>query len=152
MGEPLMTELATTQTGSCPGWCTNAEADGARHAHVSSEHTVEGVDRPLTASLVQVSHDSEIRVMVNGQVATLEQAHVFAMKLRALVDEATPAAPGLGFVAGFASTHGISAPEMALASGLDVERVRAQLVGGSLLSVREIDQLALAVAHLVSAS
>jgi hypothetical protein len=36
---------------------------------------------------------------------------------------------------------------MALAAGLDVERLRAQRAGGQVLSRREFDRLALAVAQ-----
>jgi hypothetical protein len=147
-----MTNLAVTVPDRvlCPSWCVNDR--GGEHSHVSRERHVEGVARPLSAKLVQVPDDDEPRMLVNGCVATLDQAEAFAYALLRLGSEATLAEPGLGFVEALAEKAGISIEEMALASGMDATRLRAQREGEQVLTVHEFDQLALAVAQLTVAA
>ena len=147
-----MTNLAVSETDRvlCPSWCVNDR--GGDHPHVSRELHVEGVARPLSAKLVQVPAEDAPRVLVNGCVATLDQAEAYAYTLLRLSSEATLAEPGLGFVEALIAKAGICVEEMALASGLDAPRLRAQREGEQVLTVHEFDQLALAVAQLTVAA
>jgi hypothetical protein len=146
-----MTDLMTHETAraACPAWCVNDTTDSGPHAHVSADVVVEALGSPLVARLVQVAA-GELRVAVNDHIATLEQAKTFAAALRRLTDDATLAEPGLGFITRLAGSAGVSVEEMALASGIELERLRRQQAGGQALTIRELDQLALAVARLVA--
>jgi hypothetical protein len=143
-----MTDVAAEapSTTGCPQWCVNDAQGSEGHSHVSADVLVEAVGRPLSARLIQVAGDSVVKVLVNDRVATVDQVETFSHALRGLADEAVPAEPGLGFVEGLLA--GISLEEAALASGIELQRLREQRAGGRLLSVREFDRLALAVAHL----
>jgi hypothetical protein len=131
-------------TGSCPPWCVAGPGAG-RHTHASADTRVETLARPLNVQLVQVG-DSAPRLLVDGQVATLQQATSFASAIRRMADAATLAEPGLGFVLRLASNAGITLEAMAQASGIDPERLTAQREGGQVMTVHEVDGLALAVA------
>jgi hypothetical protein len=132
----------------CPSWCAHPAQGRPGHAHVSDDLTVAADGQPLVARLLQASGDPEVRVLVNDKVATIEQAEAFARALRRLVDQARLAEPGLGFVATLAARSGISSKQMALAAGVDAQKVAAQRAGAQVLSVHDIDSLALAVARL----
>ena len=146
-----MTELTVNDTGheTCPPWCVSDGNGDEDHTHASDELRVETMAQPLAVQLVQVAGTAP-RLLVDGQVASLEQAHAFASGIRRLTDAATLAEPGLGFVLRLAGSS-ITLEEMALASGIDVARLRRQRAGGRLLTVAEIDRLALAVANLAAA-
>lgn len=147
-----MTNLAVSETEPvlCPSWCINDR--GGEHSHVSRDVHVEGLGRPMSAKLVQVSTEESPRMLVNGHVATLEQAESFAYAVLRLGADATLAEPGLGFVRSLAEKAGISIEDMAAASGLDATQLRAQREGEQVLTVHEFDQLALAVAQLTVAA
>lgn len=146
-----MTELTVTEehTTTCPPWCVVEESASGPHTHASADARVETLDQPLTVQLVQLA-DAEPHVLVDGQLATLEQATHFVTALRRLTDAATLAAPGLSFVVQLAARSGTTLEEMALAVGLDVERLCVQRAGAQVLSVAEVDRLALAVARLAA--
>jgi len=130
----------------CPSWCVNDR--GGEHAHVSREVHVEGLGRPLSAKLIQPRAEGAPRMLVNGHVVRVDQAEAFAYALLRLGAEATLAEPGLGFVEALAERGGISLEELALASGIGVDRLRSQRQGEQELTVHEFDQLALAAAQL----
>jgi hypothetical protein len=119
---------------------------------VSNDLTVAAIGQPLVARLLQASGDPEVRVLVNDKVATIEQAEAFALALRRLAAQAQLAQPGLGFVATLAARSGVSPKQMALAAGVDAHKVQAQRAGGQVLTVHELDSLALAVARLAAES
>lgn len=144
MSELTMSEHVTV---ACPGWCVNQESTEA-HPHVSADVYVDSLGQPLTARLVQVTPGTEPRIVVNGQVATLRQAATFAREVRRLTDEGTLADAGFDFVLRLAGGSEVTIEEMALATGLDVERLRAQERGRRELTVHEVDRLAMAVVHL----
>lgn len=145
-----MTELNVTQArnNTCPPWCVTEQSE--THTHSSADARVETLGHPLTVQLVQVD-DAEPRMLVDGQVATIEQANHFANAVKRLTDAGTLAEPGLSFVVRLAAGSGITLEEMALASGVDVERLRQQRAGGCVLTVHEVDRLALTVANLATA-
>jgi len=135
---------------ACPTWCvTEAPEDGA-HTHASADTRIETLAHPLSVQLVQVD-GAQPRLLIDGQVASVEQAKSFAGAIKRLTDAATLAEPGLGFVMRLATASGATVEEMALASGLDVSRLRKQRAGGQVLTLAELDRLALAVAGLASA-
>lgn len=135
---------------TCPTWCMHHGSDVGTHPHMSAELTVETGAQPLTARLVRAADDVEHRIVLNGHAATVEQANSFAGLLRRLVDQGTPAPAGLGFVGDLAAATGVGEAEMALAAGIDPEAVREQGRGGSVLTVQDLDRLALAVANLAA--
>jgi len=134
---------APTSTG-CPSWCVNSD-DGESHAHRSA--VVESPGTPLTARLVQAGSD-EPRMLITGHHTTPGNARAFAAAVLRLADQATPAPGGLGLITMLARGR-VTITEMALATGLEVERLRDQQAGRRVLSVHDIDRLALAVAHLI---
>lgn len=144
------TEPEQPARSDCPSWCAHPAQGRPGHAHVSEDLTVAAIGQPLVARLLQASGDPEVRVLVNDKVATIEQAEAFALALRRLADRAMLAEPGLGFVATLAARSGISVKQMALAAGVDAQQVAAQRAGGQVLSVHEVDRLALAVARLAA--
>jgi hypothetical protein len=136
---------------SCGG---SGTAEG-RHLRITEDPAVESREdvaaeahgEPLTALMLRSSNHSEHRILINGQGVTAEQARTYASELRRLADKATPAPGGLGIVDQIAATAGVDAEAMAEAVGLDVAAVRAQRAGGEVLSVYDMDRLALAVAE-----
>jgi hypothetical protein len=147
-----MTELTVTETktSTCPPWCVTEASERGPHTHASADSRVETLAQPLAVQLVQVA-DAEPRLLIDGQVATIEQANAFASAIKRLTDAATLAAPGLGFVLRLALSSDITLEEMALASGLDLQRLQAQRADGQVMTVYEIDRLALTVANLATA-
>lgn len=143
-----MTDLAVSETepALCPSWCINDR--GGEHAHVSREMHVAAMGRPLTAKLIQPQDEDAPRMLVNGHVARLDQAEAFAYALLRLGSEATMAEPGLGFVEALSDRSAITLEELALASGVSVDRLRIQRQGEQELTVHEFDQVALAAAQL----
>lgn len=143
-----MTNLAVSETEPvlCPSWCVNDR--GGDHAHVSRDLHVEGLGRPLSAKLIQPDADGAPRMLVNGHVARLDQAEAFAYALLRLGAEATMAEPGLGFVEALTDRSEITLEELALASGVQLDRLRTQRQGEQELTVHEFDQVALAAAQL----
>jgi hypothetical protein len=144
-----MTEQIDAWPG-CPEWCRSREDGSGPHAHVSEDVQLGDGDDPLTARMIQLAGSDTVRVVVGPEVVPVEQAQAFGQALLRLVASAEPAAPGLGFVEVLAARTDLSTGEMALGAGLDVERVRAQRAGGQVLSRREFDRLALAVAQQLS--
>ena len=142
-----MTEQIDALPG-CPEWCRSEAAESGPHAHVS-ENVELGGD-PMTARMIQLAGSDTVRVMIGPQAVPLEEAQAFGHALLRLVAAAEPAEAGLGFVEVLAARADLSTNEMALAAGLDVERLRAHRAGGQVLSRREFDRLALAVAGQLS--
>jgi hypothetical protein len=139
-----MTEQPSEFVGVCPSWCRNRGAGGEPvHAHVSDDVVVGDSADPMTARMMLV------RVVVGEHVVGVEEAQAFAHAVLRLASSAQLAEPGLGFVEVLAAQADVNTGEMALAAGLDVERVRAQRAGGQVLNAREFDRLALAVAQLL---
>ncbi len=147
-----MTELTVseTNTNTCPSWCVTVESEHGPHTHASADTRVETLAQPLSVQLVQVG-DAQPRLLLDGQVATIEQANAFSSAIKRLTDAATLAEPGLGFVLRLALASEITLEEMALASGLDIERLRKQRANGMVMTVFELDRLALTVANLAAA-
>ena len=142
-----MTEQIDALPG-CPEWCRSEAAESGPHAHVS-ENVELGGD-PMTARMIQLAGSDTVRVMIGPQAVPLEEAQAFGHALLRLVAAAEPAEAGLGFVEVLAARADLSTTEMALAAGLDGERLRAHRAGGQVLSRREFDRLALAVAGQLS--
>ena len=129
-------------------WPVNREKGAGLHARVSA---IGG--RPATAPtarLVQAGADDQPQVLIAGGVASPHEARAFASALMRFADQATLAPRGLDLLLTLARGR-VTLAEMAQASGLDIQRLREQQAGGQVLSVHDIDQLALAVAHLVTA-
>ena len=147
-----MTELIDVEThlNACPPWCVTEQSGTGNHTHASADVRVESLAQPLAVQLVQLA-SAEPRLLIDGQVATIDQATAFASAIRRLADAATLAEPGLGFVLRLALGSEITLEEMALASGLDIERLRRQRAGGREMTVSELDRLALTVANLSAA-
>lgn len=155
-----MTEQTNERVGRCPSWCRTMLQSGAQsgaqsgrddavHAHASEDITVGDSAYPMSARMVQPVDSEDVHVVLGQQVVGVEEAEKFAHALLRLTSAARLAGPGLGFVEVLAGQADLSTGEMALAAGLEVERVRAQRAGGQVLSSREFDRLALAVAQLV---
>lgn len=134
------------ETEGCPSWCLISEIGGESHAHRSV--VVESPGMGLTARLVHASVDPEPCILIDGNAITPREARAFAGDLLRLADQATLAPSGLDLVTTLARGR-VTLDEMAEAAGIDVERLRAQRAGGRVLSVHELDRLALAVAHLM---
>lgn len=146
-----MTEVLLPETEfPCPAWCVY-DGDAAEHAHVSADVTSGTPERQLTARLVQRDEETAPRVMLNGRETGLEEFGPFVSCLQRLVDQAQLAPAGCGIVDDIVKQAGLSLTEVALAAGLEVSWVRAQHAGKQLLSVHELDRLALAAAGLASA-
>jgi hypothetical protein len=151
-----MTELTVTdarnntRTNICPPWCVMEKIGNDPHTHSSADSRVETMGTPLSVQLIQVA-DAEPRRLIDGQDATIEQATHFAHAIKRLTAAGTLAEPGLSFVVKLATGSGITLEEMAKASGLDVSRLRQQRAGGRVMTVAEIDQVALVVANLSAA-
>jgi hypothetical protein len=122
----------------------------AEHDHLlRSDDVVVGAQRePLVGRLIGCGDD--LRVEINERAATLTESRAFVDSMRRLLDDATPAEPGLGFVATLAERAGMGVTEMAMAAGLDPSWVRAQHAGGQVLTLHEYDLLALAVARVAA--
>ncbi|HET7387166.1 MAG TPA: hypothetical protein VFJ19_10945 [Nocardioidaceae bacterium] len=150
--ESLDDDFAADGSDPCPPWCANAgtAVDANVHSHVSADVTGGTLEQPLVARLVQVAGSSEVRVLFNERVASVEEVSGFMSCVRQLLDQARPASAGLGFLAPMIARAGLTHAELADATGLEVSWLRAQSAGARVLSVREFDQLALAVAHLLS--
>ena len=145
-----MTEQPTEFVGVCPSWCRNRGAGVEPvHAHVSTEVVVGDSADPMIVRMMQLAGLDLVRVVVGEHVVGVEEAQAFAHAVLRLASSAQLAEPGLGFVEVLAAQADLTTGEMALAAGLDVERVRAQRAGGQLLNAREFDRLALAVAQLL---
>jgi hypothetical protein len=154
-----MTEQPTDVAAECPAWCRNSvESDAARaggqevdevHAHVTVDVVVGDSADPVVVRMVQLAGSDVVRVVVGQHVVDLSAAHDLAHALLRLTDAAQPAEAGFGFVEVLTGQAGVGTGELALAAGLDVERVRAQRAGGQVLSVAEFDRLALAAARLL---
>jgi hypothetical protein len=135
--------------GNCPTWCRNLTADAGLHAHVSEDLAVGHGPDAVVVRMMQLAGSDQVRVVVGEHVMGVEDAHGLAHALLRLASSAQMAEPGLGFVDVLAAQAQVSTGEMALAAGLDADRVRAQRAGGQVLNVRELDRLAVAVAQLV---
>lgn len=147
-----MTEVMLPETElPCPAWCVY-EGDAPDHAHVSADVTSGIPGQQLTARLVQMDEETAPRVMLNGRVSDLEEFGPFVSCLQRLVDQAQLAPAGCGIVDDIVKRAGLSLTEVALAAGLEVSWVRAQHAGKQLLSVHELDRLALAAAGLATAA
>jgi hypothetical protein len=144
-----MTEHDIELVGNCPTWCRSVSAEGDLHAHVSEDLTVGDGAEPTVVRMLQLAGSDQVRITVREQALDLEEAYSLAHALLRLVADAQMAEPGLGFVEVLATQAGVSTGEMALAAGLDADRVRAHRAGGQVLSKREFDRLALAVAQLL---
>jgi hypothetical protein len=99
--------------------------------------------------MLQLAGSDQVRVVVGPHVLSVEQTEIFAHALLRLAASAHLAEPGLGFVEVLADQSGASLGELALASGLELDRLRAQRAGGQVLNRREYDRLALAAAELL---
>ena len=141
-----MTEQIDELPG-CPEWCRSEATESGPHAHVSENVELGDGGDPMTTRMIQLAGSDTVRVMIGPQAVPLEEAQAFGHALLRLVAAAEPAEAGLGFVEVLAARADLSTSEMALAAGLDVERLRAQRAGGQVLSRREFDRLALAVAR-----
>jgi hypothetical protein len=147
-----MTEQRSEAVESCPAWCRSLVGDpgGAVHPHVSDDLEVGDAEDPLVARMIQLSGSDQVRVSLGQQVVSVEEAQVFAAAVLRMTASAELAEPGLGFLELLAARSDLSTSEIAFAANLDVDRVRAQRSGGRVLSRREFDRLALAVAELVT--
>lgn len=138
---------------ACPEWCINDQGGpGERHAHVSADVLGGAPEQPLIARLIGRAPDGDVRVLLNDRVATIEELDCFVGGVRKLLDQARLAEPGLGFVASLAARADLTLEDLAEAAGVSVAKVAAQDEGYQVLTVREYDQLALAVAKLVAAA
>jgi hypothetical protein len=145
-----MSEFTSEQVGGCPPWCRTVGGadDGGPHAHVSQDLLVGDSLEGTTARMIQLAGSDQVRVVVGDSVVSVEEAESFAHALLRLTADAQLAQPGLGFVEQLLQQRGMSTGELALAAGLDLERVRAQRSGAAVLTVREFDRVALAAAQL----
>lgn len=132
----------------CPAWCACDATAAGNHLHRSADVVVSGQREPLVGRLIGVGAD--VRVEINERAATLEESRTFVDAVRRLLDDATLAEPGLGFVATLAARARMGVAEMAMAAGLESSWVRAQQAGGQVLTLHEYDQLALAVARVAA--
>jgi hypothetical protein len=117
-------------------------------SHARDDVAVDSPGTVLAAKLAPVGDDAELQILIAGHLTTPAEARVFAHAILRLADQATRAPGGLELITTLARGR-VTLPEMALASGLDVERLQDQQAGRQVLSVHDIDQLALAVAHLI---
>jgi hypothetical protein len=119
------------------------------HAHVSDDVVVGDSADPMTVRMIQLAGSDLVRVVVGQHVVDVTEAQNVARALLRLTAAAQLADPGLGFIEVLAGQAAAGTGELALAAGIDVERVRAQRAGGQVLSVAEFDRLALATAQLI---
>jgi hypothetical protein len=143
-----MTESTAT---ACPSWCVS-QVDRGDHAHVSDDVMGGSPDQPLVARLVRMGAGGADRVLLNDRVATVEDVRHFVSRVRHLLDGATLAEPGLGFVPVLLRAAGVDLGKVAEAAGVDPGRVRRQSRGERELSVSEFDRVALAAARLVGSA
>lgn len=136
----------------CPSWCVNEGIEREGHSHVSADLIGGTPEQPLVARLVGMEHDSQVRVLLNDRVTSIEQLDRFVSGLRRLVDGVMLAQPGLGIVATLAARAGATFADLAHESGVPEERIAAHGEGYRVLTVHEFDRLALAAAHLFVAS
>lgn len=148
-GVDVMAQQQVTGAGQCPAWCGNDTDTGTLHAHLSADLVVGDEADPVVVRMLQLAGSERVRVVVGQQVLDVEQTEVLAHALLGLVASARLADPGLGFVETLLEQSGASLGELALASGLEVDRLRAQRAGGRLLNRSELDRLALAAAGLL---
>ncbi len=134
----------------CPAWCVY-EGEETGHAHVSADVVAGPAEQPLTARLVQMGETTP-RVQLNGRVADLEEFGPFVRCLQRLVDQAQLAPAGCGVVDDIVRQAGLRLTDVAEAADLEVTWVRAQHAGKQLLSVHELDRLALAAAGLAASA
>ena len=134
----------------CPTWCVY-EGEEPEHAHVSADVVAGAAEQQLTARLVQMGETGP-RVLLNGRVADLDEFGPFVRCLQRLVDQAQLAPAGCGVVDELIRHAELSLSEVAEAAGLEVSWVRAQHAGRQVLSVHELDRLALAAAGLAASA
>jgi hypothetical protein len=146
-----MQETTNIDAGRCPGWCVNVESD-SNHVHVSADIAAGAPDQPLMARLIGKGLEDQPHVLLNGRVATVEQAASFLGGVRQLLDRARLAEPGLGFVEALWASADVTFSEVSEICGVDEQRIRQQSQGGRVLSVYEYDQVALAVARMLAAT
>jgi hypothetical protein len=146
-----MNSTETTDAGRCPGWCVNVETD-AEHVHVSADIAAGAPDQPLMARLIGKGLEEQPHVLLNGRVATVDQAASFLGGVRQLLDRARLAEPGLGFVEALWAHADVTFSEVSEMCGVDERRIRQQSRGRQVLSVYEYDQVALAVARIMAAT
>lgn len=146
-----MTQQQVTEAGECPAWCENGTDTGTLHPHLSADVVVGDEADPVVVRMLQLAGSERVRVVVGQQVLDVEQTEVLAHALLRLAASARLAEPGLGVVETLLERSGASLGELALASGLEPDRLRAQRAGGRLLSRHELDRLALAAAGLLLA-
>jgi hypothetical protein len=146
------TETTVARTASCPGWCVNVDSAPDEHVHVSADIAAGAPDQPLMARLIGKGVEEQPHVLLNGRVATFEQAASFLGGVRQLLDRARLAEPGLGFVEALWASADVTYAEISALSGVDEERIRRQSRGQQVLSVYEYDQVALAVARTMAAT
>ncbi len=144
-----MSEQQNQHSSACPTWCLHAGEPSSVHAHVSEDVTVGSHAAAMVVRMVQRAEADEPKVVVGPSVISVEEAERFAHALLRLAHGAHLAEPGFGIVEVLLNQAGVSTGELALASGLDAERLRAQRAGAQLLNVREFDRLALAAAQLL---
>lgn len=144
----------------CPEWCLHTGHSDiepgdplmGEHVHVSADVGAGEPDQPLMARLIGRSGDETPRVLLNGRVATVDQVDAFVAGVRQLLDRARLAAPGLGLVADLWTAGMATFTEVSAMSGIEEDRIREQSRGGQVLTVHELDRLALTLAQLVSAA
>jgi hypothetical protein len=135
---------------SCPDWCVNPESDSTEHVHVSADIAAGAPDQPLMARLIGTGEEELPHVLLNGRVATVEQASTFLGGVRQLLDRARLAEPGLGFVSNLWAHADVTFSEVGEVAGVDGDRIRKQSQGHQVLSVFEYDQVALALARMLT--
>ena len=144
-----MTQQQVAEAGECPAWCGNDTDTGTLHAHLSADVAVGDEADPVVVRMLQLAGSERVRSVVGQQVLDVEQTEVLAHALLRLVASARLAEPGLGVVETLLERSGASLGELALASGLELDRLGAQRAGGRLLNRHELDRLALAAAELL---
>jgi hypothetical protein len=147
------TETTVARTGSsCPGWCVNVDGASEEHMHVSADIAAGAPDQPLMARLIGRGVEDQPHVLLNGRVATVEQAASFLGGVRQLLDRARLAEPGLGFVEALWANADLTFAELSAMCGVEEQRIRRQSRGEQVLSVYEYDQVALAVARTMAST
>src|SRR5688572_18181368 len=146
-----MNGTTNNDASRCPGWCVNVASE-SDHVHVSADIAAGAPDQPLMARLIGKGLEEQPHVLLNGRVATVDQAASFLGGVRQLLDRARLAEPGLGFVEALWAGADVTFSEIADICGVDEQRIRQQGQGGQVLSVYEYDQVALAVARMLAAT
>ena len=130
-----------------PSGCVIGEIGEASHAHHSA--VVESPGTGCAARLVMVSADDELRILISGDAITAGARRAFAGALLRLADQATLTPSGPDLVITLARGQ-VTLAELAVAAGLDVDRLRDQHAGGQVLGVHDIDRLALTATRLMT--